>query len=263
MRPGPRPRILTCNHDIRREFAALRAGDICLGRLRLRASEEPILVDLLERGVILFPSALSQLLCRSKTMQARVYGRDMLPHTLAVHDQHDMLAAVNHYQRQRITGVVTKHDRKNAGMGILLWRDVEEVFSHSSLGSLPFPFVLQPFVENSSDIRVVILGEYCESYQRCNPDNFRNNLHCGGKSTPCELGEEQRALCLRVMERGKFPYAHLDLMVLPGGATYLAEINLRGGIRGAQISPAQYQKQVEEIHQRFLEAVTGGNTDVG
>ena len=260
MRPGDTPRIFTNNLDIRREFANLRAGDVFIGRLRLKATEETLLVDLLDRGILLFPSALSQLLCRSKTMQARVYAPEMLPHTVAVHDQHDMLETVNLYQRHNITRLVTKHDRKNAGMGIHLWRDVEEVFSHSSLGSLPFPFVIQPFVENSRDIRVVMLGDYRESYIRSNPHNFRNNLHCGGESTPCQLTEQQLTLCRQVMERGKFPYAHLDLMVLATGETYLAEINLRGGIRGARISPEEYLRQVDIIHRRYLSEKSGKST---
>jgi ribosomal protein S6--L-glutamate ligase len=38
------------------------------------------------------------------------------------------------------------------------------------------------------------------------------------------------------MQRGKFPYAHLDLMVFENDACYLSEIALNGGIKGARIS---------------------------
>ncbi|MFH1217641.1 MAG: hypothetical protein V1706_14185 [Pseudomonadota bacterium] len=255
MRSGGTPRIYTSNQDFRRQFDNLRTGDIFIGRLRLKTTEESLLVDLLERGVHFFPSALSQLLCRSKTMQALIYSREMLPHTAVIHDQHGIIETVNRYQKNSITKVVTKHDRKNAGMGILLWRDIEEVFSHSALGSLPFPFVVQPFVENGRDIRVVMLGDYEESYVRSNPHNFRNNLHCGGESIPCRLTRQQHDLCRRVMERGKFPYAHIDLMVQETGETCLAEINLRGGIRGARISPEQYQLEVDKIHKKFLAGI--------
>ena len=54
------------------------------------------------------------------------------------------------------------------------------------------------------------------------------------------------------MARGGFPYAHIDLMVTADHRTYLAEINLRGGIRGAVISPADYQARVDSIHRAFL-----------
>ncbi|MBI5559622.1 MAG: hypothetical protein HY885_18520 [Deltaproteobacteria bacterium] len=248
-------RIITNNRILRQDYHSLQKDDVCLGRLRLKATEEHLLLDLVERGIILFPSALSQQLCRSKTFQAHLFAKEMLPLTLPVHDQHDMIAAVNFYHGKGVIKVVTKHDRKNAGMGILLWRGVEEVFNHSTLGSLPYPFVLQPFAENSRDIRVIVLGDYIESYTRHNPTNFRNNLHCGGLSKPCGLTQAQWLLCQHVMLRGKFPYAHIDLMILEGGEVHLAEINLRGGIRGAEISPAEYRIKVEKIHQDFLSAL--------
>lgn len=249
----PPARIISENHVLRHEYHRLRSGDIFLGRLRLKATEEHLLIDLVERGVILYPSALSQLLCRSKVFQAHLYAEQMLPFTVSAHDQHDVLEAVNLYQKNGIIGkVVTKLDRKNAGMGIHLWHDVENVFTHATLGFLPFPFVIQPFSERSRDIRVVILGDYIESYARRNPNNFRNNLHCGGQSAPCELAAEQLDLCRQVMSRGKFPYAHIDLMIVESGKTFLAEINLRGGIKGAQINPADYSRRVEEIHRNFL-----------
>jgi glutathione synthase/RimK-type ligase-like ATP-grasp enzyme len=252
MRTAPTPLIITTNQILRQEYHSLQRGDIFIGRLRLKATEEHLLLDLVERGIILFPSALSQHLCRSKTFQAQLLGRHMLPLTAPIHDQHDMLETVNLYQKNGINRVVTKLDRKNAGMGIHLWRDVEDVFTHATLGSLPFPFVIQPFAENSRDIRVIILGDYIESYSRHNPSNFRNNLHCGGQSNPCELTGEQLNLCRQAMSRGKFPYAHIDLMIVESGETYLAEINLRGGIKGAKISPAEYSSRVDAIHRNFL-----------
>jgi len=140
-------------------------------------------------------------------------------------------------------------------MGINLWNSLEEVFNQAGLGTLPFPFVVQPFYENCRDIRVVVLGDYREAYWRDNPDNFRNNLHFGGKSSPAELDTGQLALCRRVMARGDFPYAHIDLLVTASGESHLAEINLRGGIRGAVISPAEYQQRIDAIHRRFLEGL--------
>ena len=252
MRTALTSRIITTNQILRQEYHTLQSGDIFIGRLRLKATEEHLLLDLVERGIILFPSALSQHLCRSKIFQAHLFCRQMLPLTVPIHDQHDMLETVNLYQKNGIGRVVTKLDRKNAGMGIHLWRDVEDVFTHATLGSLPFPFVIQPFAENSRDIRVIILGDYLESYERHNPHNFRNNLHCGGQSNPCELSGELLDLCRQAMDRGKFPYAHIDLMLGENGETYLAEINLRGGIKGAKISPTEYTERVASIHQNFL-----------
>ena len=242
-------RIIRDNTTLRREFHNLGSNDLVLGRIRLKPSEEFMLLDLLERGVHLFPSALAQQACRSKVFQSLLFSPFMLPHTMGIHDRHDILNAVNLYDQAKIGRVITKLDRKNAGLGIHLWNGVEDVYNQASLGVLPFPFVLQPFLPDSRDIRVIILADYLEAYQRDNPDNFRNNLHCGGESKPCELTPEQLQLCRAVMARGKFPYAHLDLMVC-GTDTFLAEINLRGGIRGAKITPDEYKSRIDQIHSR-------------
>jgi len=249
----PGSRLLDDNDRLRELYADLGPGDIFLGRLRMRVSEENLVADLLSRGVTLFPSGLSQLLSRSKVMQASVHGGEMLPGTGTVHDLHDLLALLPVYRRLGLGRVVTKKDRANAGLGINLWSSLEEVFNQASLGALPFPFVVQPFADNCRDIRVVMLGDYREAYWRDNPHNFRNNLHFGGCSTPVELDEAQLALCRRVMARGSFPYAHIDLMVTADRRTYLAEINLRGGIRGAVIKATGYRQRIADIHRRFRE----------
>lgn len=241
-------RIITDNTTLRRSFRELAAGDMVLGRLRLLPTEELLLLDLVERGVILFPSALSQAAGRSKALQAALFADLMLPHTIAIHDIHGLQEAVDLYHSRKIGKVVTKQDRKNAGMGVHLWNSVEEVFNQASLGVLPYPFVLQPFYEGGRDIRVVVLGEYVEAYLRENPNSFRNNLHFGGRSTPCTLTDSQWLICREAMTRGRFPYAHVDLMVLPDNSSFLAEINLRGGIRGAKISPQEYQERLAAIH---------------
>jgi glutathione synthase/RimK-type ligase-like ATP-grasp enzyme len=249
--------LITDNASLHARYQELAAGDLILGRVRLKPGEEPLLLDLVERGVLLFPSALSQLASRSKVLQARLFGAWMLPHTRVICDLHDLLATINLYNEQGIDRVVTKHNRRNAGMGIHRWSSIEEVYSQASFGTMPFPFVIQPFCARSRDLRVILLGDYLEGYQRCNPHNFRHNLHCGGESTPCTPDEGQLALCRAVMERGRFPYAHLDLMVSDKGESFLAEINLRGGIRGARIAPGEYGEKIETIHQRYLTAWRG------
>ncbi|MGV1100647.1 ATP-grasp domain-containing protein [Thiovibrio sp. JS02] len=241
-------RVVTDNASLRSLYNELTAGDLVVGRVRLRASEEVLLLDLVERGVQLFPAALAQLASRSKALQARLFSSWMLPLTMAVHDLHDLREAMNIYAVCRTGAVVTKLDRKNAGQGIFRWSCLEDVFNQASLGVLPFPFVLQPFVAETEDIRAVFLDDYVEAYRRESPLNFRNNMHFGGLSTPCALTVEQQRICRAVMERGKFPYAHIDLMVGKGGDTYLSEINLRGGIRGARIKAREYQARIAAIH---------------
>ncbi|MDT8335331.1 MAG: hypothetical protein RQ753_06515 [Desulfurivibrionaceae bacterium] len=245
------PRLIPANDVLQAEFNDLEPGDVFIGRLRLKASEENLVTDLLERGIKLFPAALAQLSCRSKVFQAKIFSQYMAPATETIHDLHELMTAVNQYQRRGLQQVVTKKDRAHAGMGINLWPSAEDVFNQASGGGLPFPFVIQPFHPDSLDIRVIIIDDYLEAYRRNNPDNFRNNLHYGGTREPAVLTGEQVDLCRKVMARGRYPYAHLDLMVSQG-ATYLAEINLRGGIRGAEITPAEYRRRIDAVHQRYL-----------
>jgi len=249
---GRQQKIITDNTNLDDQYHLLESGDIVVGRIRMKTGEEHLLHDLHARGVHLVPSALSQLLSRSKTFQSRILSSFMLPHTLAVYDLHGVLAAVNLYGRNGIEKVVTKHDRRNAGMGVHLWASIEEVYSQASIGTMEFPFVIQPFHPECRDIRIVTLGDYQEAYWRHNPDNFRHNLHCGGESAPCELSDSMTELCNRVLARGRFIYAHIDLIVTKSGDIYLSEINLGGGIRGARISREAYREKIAAIHRDQL-----------
>jgi len=246
-------RVITKNSELPELFATLTAGDIIACRLRLKYDEEHLLLDLVERGVQLIPSATSQLASRSKTFQARLLAPYMIPHTVVIYDIHGLLDTVSLFGHHRVGEVVLKHDRKNAGLGIHLYRDIEDVYNQAANGTIPYPFVIQPFVADSRDIRVIILDDYIEAYERRNPDNFRNNLHCGGDAEVFQLNPTQFALCNTIMKRASFPYAHLDLMITEKKEVYLAEINLRGGIRGATIDPGSYQKKVKTIEDKLLQ----------
>jgi ribosomal protein S6--L-glutamate ligase len=247
--------IIRKNSELPELYHALAAGDIIACRLSLKYEEEHLLLDLLERGVHLIPSATSQLASRSKTFQARLLAPYMVPHTTAIYDIHGLLNTISLYGHHDVGKVVLKHDRKNAGLGINLYGSIEDIYNQATNNSISYPFVVQPFVPDSRDIRVIILGDYTEAYERRNPDNFRNNLHCGGAARPFQLNTDQIELCEKIMTRASFPYGHLDLMVTEENEIYLAEINLRGGIRGAVIDPASYQKKVKAVEEKLLQEI--------
>jgi glutathione synthase/RimK-type ligase-like ATP-grasp enzyme len=240
--------IIRDNGSLRSHYDELQEGDVVVGRVSCRPEEEYLLFDLADRGVNLVPSALAQVVCRSKSFQTRIFSGWMPPGTTAIHDIHQLQEVM---QRCKIyeCGVVTKLDRKNAGMGVHRWNSLEDVFNQASLGGLSFPFVIQPFMADCRDIRVVIIGDFVDSYWRNNPNNFRNNIHFGAKSEPCDLSESQLGICRDVMARGKFPYAHIDLMVTPDAQTFLIEINLRGGIKGAAIDSLEYSQRVKDVQE--------------
>ncbi len=250
------PRIIQTNDALFSCYHELQTGDIVTCRLRLKFGEEHILLDLLERGIQLIPSATSQLASRSKSYQARLLSTFMIPQTVVIYDIHGLLHTVSLYGEHKIGKVVLKHDRKNAGLGIHLFRDIEDVYTQAANDVLPYPFVLQPFMQNSRDLRVIVIGDFVEAYERINPHNFRNNLHCGGESSPVELNSKQLELCRKTMKRGSYPYAHLDLMITEDGETYLAEINLRGGMRGAVIDPGTYKSKIADQEAKLLAYLT-------
>lgn len=247
--------IIRKNSEIPGLYHTLAAGDIIACRLSLKYEEEHLLLDLLERGIHLIPSATSQLASRSKTFQTRLLAPYMIRHTAAIYDIHGLLNTISLYGHHDVGKVVLKHDRKNAGLGINLYGSIEDIYNQATNNCITYPFVVQPFVPASRDIRVIILGDYTEAYERKNPDNFRNNLHCGGAARPCQLNTDQIDFCEKIMTRASFPYGHLDLMITEENETYLAEINLRGGIRGAAINPANYQKKVKAVEETLLQEI--------
>ncbi len=242
--------IIEKNQIFREKYNEIKEGDSILTTLNLKKTEEFIFIDLLERNITIFPSALSQLLTRSKCFQAAVFDKWIIPNTRIIRDKNDMPCLINDYCEKNITKIVTKLDRKDCGMGINLWSSPEELNNNVIFGNPVFPFIAQPFVPDSVDVRVIILGDYTESYWRKNFSNFRHNLAMGGKSGEFKLDYHQIKMCNEIMERGKFPYAHIDLLISEN-KTYLSEISLRGGIKGAKINTPEYLEKINKIEQDF------------
>jgi len=134
------------------------------------------------------------------------------------------------------------------------WESVESLYSHTILLESPYPFVLQPFLKNFTDVRVIIAGDYIEAYARHNPHNFRMNISSGGTSRPYLLDKDKEALCRSIMNRGKFPFAHIDLHILESGECFLSEITLNGGIKGAAITRKELDEKKQVVLERLAEA---------
>lgn len=249
--------VITNNQQFRNQFHLLDSTSTISCRLRLSPGEEHILVDLQQRNVKLFPSATAQLASRSKAHQARIFSEFMLPNTRVIYDTNGLLEATTYYQQLNIGELVVKQDRKNGGLGIHRFRDIEDVYNSSAFGNLPFPLIIQPLQPEFRDIRVIVIGSYIEAYERVNPWNFRHNLHCGGHAKPIESTERMLNLCRRVMTRGGFPYAHIDLMKT-NDSLHLIEINLKGGLRGARISSREYREKIQALHDQLIAEAENG-----
>jgi ribosomal protein S6--L-glutamate ligase len=236
--------------QFRRQYRQLGAGDAVIGPLGLRPGEEAKLLDLMARGVAFFPPVLAQWLARSKVAQAEVLGEFMVPGTFVAYALPDLAAHLPDYLSRG--PVVTKRDRAHLGLGVSLWPTLETLYSLAGLQSLPYPLVVQPLLTEARDLRVVLAGDYAGAYERVNPHSFRKNLFQGGSSRPADLGPAETDFCRRVMARGQFPYAILDLLIGTQGSFYLSEINLKGGLTGARLSQARYRELVAGLEEDFF-----------
>ncbi len=249
--------ILKTNRAFRKRFQELKKGDVVSCVLNLAPGEDYLLLDLVQRGVFLMPSAISQLASRSKCCQAALFLQWMHPLTTIIRKKTDLVRAVEEYGRSGVERVITKLDRSDCGLGICIWECVEEVFSQVVFSKTPpYPFVLQPFIPECTDIRVIWIGkEYKESYWRKNPFSFRNNLHFGGLSGKHELSPEEEGICREVMRRGDFPYAHIDLLKTGKGEVFFSEISLFGGLKGASVSDAEANAMKQCLQDEFIQGL--------
>lgn len=243
------PHIIRSLTELRRRHPELAAGDLILGPLAVKPGEEIILVDLAQRGVVFFPPLLAQLAALTKSAQAHVLGEFMLPGTFVAHGLSDLAA---HLGDARFSGaVVSKRDRAHLGLGVSLWPDLETLYSLAALQPLPFPLVVQPFLAHARDLRVVVVGGYTEVYERLNPQGFRKNLFQGGAFRPAEMSPGIVSFCRRVMARGEFPYAVLDVLVSPSEEPFLSEINFHAGLKGSQLGQAEFRIRVQALLEDF------------
>ncbi len=247
--------VIRDNKTLRRYLDELSPNSIILGLLNIKPAEESLFLYLVERGAKIFPSALSQALSRSKCLQAVAFKKWMIPLTTVITAQRDLIRAIGRYGAANIDSVITKQDRKNCGLGINLWSSVEDVFNQACFGKLDYPFVLQPFVPGAKDVRIIVIGDYREAYWRSSSASFRNNLYFGGESGTYTLNDYEKAFCSEVMDRGRFPYAHIDLLIAPSGQIYLSEINLRGGLKGAMITGREYRERIKVLEEDFLKGL--------
>ena len=247
----PKRLLIKTITEFRRHYRSLSPGDAVLGLLPIRDGEEVKLLDLQDRGVAFFPPALAQMLVRSKVAQAEVLGEFMVPGTFVAYSLPDVARQLGQSQALKDGRVITKRDQAHLGLGVSLWPSLEVLYSLGGLQGLPYPLVVQPFLPEARDLRLVVLGDYTEAYERLNPHSFRKNLFQGGSSRPVPLTPELLTFCRQVMGRGKFPYAILDILAAASGELYLSEISMKGGLTGARLSQAEFRERVQHLEEDF------------
>ena len=253
--------IVKTNRELKKLYHKLGPGDIFIGTITSKHMKQSMLIDLIERGIHCFPSPLSQILNGSKTAQVLALQKWMLPHTFAITRRVDLVDVINQYDQYGIGPVVTKEDKMHCGHGVRKWDTTESLYSVMALSKSSYPFVVQPFLENFTDVRVIIVGDCIKAYMRHNPYNFRMNISSGGKSYPFNLDSNKKKLCRDIMERGKFPYAHIDFQITESEKCYLSEIALNGGIKGTDVSRRELDQKKEELLECLADDIQ--ETEVG
>lgn len=233
----------------RKLYHQLGPGDTLVGNMAFRPGEELKALDLVHRGVKVFPSLLSQFLSRSKALQAEVLGPFMPDSTFVAYRIRDIVQNLPLYAHGG--RVVCKRDRKHLGLGISRWNSLEDLLNMAVMDALPYPLVIQPFLRGARDIRVLIIEEYSEAYEKTNPCSFRKNLAHGGKASRIELNSPLEAFCRSIMARGDFPYAVLDVLVDEQNNFFLSEINLTGGLTGSRIGQKEFQSRKKSLLAAF------------
>ena len=249
--------------DLQANYQRLTAGDVYIGQIHSAFLRHTLLVDLLQRGVHCFPSPLSQLLSSSKAAQAMVLNDWMLPQTRVIRRRHDLIDAAGAYAAAGIGPVVSKADHMHCGHGVRRWNDIESLYNTEAYTADAYPMVLQPYEDKCIDVRVIITGSYLEAYQRFNPAGFRMNLAAGGKCAPFTLGTAADECCRTAMARGRFPYAHLDLLIRDDGTCYLSEIALGGGTKGARIDRKELDRKKADVLEQCAAEVVAAAKPVG
>jgi len=244
--------ILRSAAELDSRFHDLGPGDVFLGLLPAKHLRGAAAADLLERGVRCVPSVLCQLLARSKAAQAFVLKPWMAPHTRVIARRAELMDAVGYCAQHGIGAVVTKQEGMHCGHGIRRWESAEALYNAVAFTDAAYPLVLQPFRPDIADVRVIRVGDYVEAYTRTNPFNFRANLAAGGASAPVAVDASMETLCRAVMDRGRFPYAHIDLHLGEGGACHVSEIALDGGIAGAGISRGELNRRKQAVLERMV-----------
>jgi glutathione synthase/RimK-type ligase-like ATP-grasp enzyme len=222
-------------------YDKLVAGDIFIGTVSGKYIKDALLIDLAQRGVYCLPAPLAQKLNSSRTAQAKLLGRFMVPDTRVIDRRTVLMETINAYHRRGIKTVVTKQEHMHCGYGVRYWSDLEMLYNVTALDKNVYPFVIQPFVKDFLDVRVIVVDDYIEVYGRQNKDNFRQNIAVGGRVIPFELNAATERFCKDIMARGRFPFAHIDLMMKNDKKCYLSEIALNGGIKGAVINRADLE----------------------
>ena len=134
--------------------------------------------------------------------------------------------------------LVVKLLESSQGRGVVLAETKKAATSViSAFQKLNAAFIVQDFVKgaNGSDIRLfVISGKVVASMMRsASDDDFRSNLHAGGKASKVKITQEERKIAKEATKAMGLNIAGVDILRSTGGPKVL-EVNSSPGLQGIE-----------------------------
>ena len=134
--------------------------------------------------------------------------------------------------------IVVKLLESSQGRGVVLAETKKAASSViSAFQKLNAAFIVQDFVKgaNGSDIRLfVISGKVVASMMRsASDDDFRSNLHAGGKASKVKITQEERKIAKEATKAMGLNIAGVDILRSTGGPKVL-EVNSSPGLKGIE-----------------------------
>jgi ribosomal protein S6--L-glutamate ligase len=134
--------------------------------------------------------------------------------------------------------LVVKLLESSQGKGVILAETKKAASSViSAFQKLNAPFIVQDFIKdsNGSDIRLFVVGgKVVASMMRsASDDDFRSNLHAGGKASKVKITQEERKIAKEASKAMGLNIAGVDLLRSHEGPKVL-EVNSSPGLQGIE-----------------------------
>ena len=119
------------------------------------------------------------------------------------------------------------------GIGVILAESIEAVDSIiSTLWGLEQNILIQQYIAESrgEDIRAFVIGNKVVASMRrkAKPDEFRSNIHRGGKGEPVELSSKERKIAIKATRVLGLDVAGVDILQAANGPLVM-EVNSSPG----------------------------------
>ena len=134
--------------------------------------------------------------------------------------------------------LVVKLLESSQGKGVVLAETKKAASSViSAFQKLNAPFIVQEFIKdaNGSDLRLFVIGGKVEAsmMRSALDDDFRSNLHAGGKATKVKITQQERKIAKQATKAMGLNIAGVDILRSSEGPKVL-EVNSSPGLQGIE-----------------------------